>query len=82
MTHFEPPPGDFKPGELRTVPAGWNLTVPAAGVLDYQLVPSNVRATVKDMVIDLHEYQVWLDKKIPWGGAAAKRRRRQAGRGL
>ena len=72
VTHFEPPPGDFKPGELRTAPAGWNLTVPAAGVLDYQLVPSNVRATVKDMVIDLHQYQAWLDKKIPWGAAAAK----------
>ena len=67
VTHFETPPGDFKPGELRTVPAGWNLTVPAAGVLDYQLVPSDVRATIKDMVIDLHKYQVWLDAQIPWG---------------
>ena len=63
------------------MPVGWNLTVPAAGVLDYQVVPSDVRATFKDMVIDLHKYQVWLDKEIPWGAAAAKRRRRQAGEG-
>jgi hypothetical protein len=60
VTHFESPPGGFKPRELRTVPAGWNLTVPAAGVLDYQVV----RASFKDMVIDLHEYQDWLDEEL------------------
>ena len=65
-THFESPPGDFKPWKIRSA-VGWNLTVPAAGVLDYQVVPSNVRAlpTFEDMVIDLYEHQNCLDEEMP-----------------